>query len=304
MLMSLVFMLIALLLDWLIGEVKRWHPLVGFGHIANWLEHHFNHSSHNNPVRFFMGLLAWSLAVLPLTVLIGWLCQLSYFNLVLPALILYCCLGHRSLYDHISPIIKALQENNREQAKRYTSYIVSRDPAHIEVEKASIESVLENGNDAIFGALFWFMVLGVPGVVLYRLANTLDAMWGYRTSRFDYFGKTAARIDDVLNLIPARLTALSYTLLGHTRFAWHCWRTQARLWDSPNAGPVMAAGAGALNISLGGAAVYHGEIHQRPQLGTHPTATTADISRALYLVSRAVLLWLVVYALICGVSYA
>ncbi|MCY1431441.1 Cobalamin biosynthesis protein CobD [compost metagenome] len=139
---------------------------------------------------------------------------------------------------------------------------------------------------------------GAPGVVLYRLSNTLDAMWGYRNARFERFGWAAAKIDDVLNFIPARLVALTYALLGRTRQALRCWREQAPQWDSPNAGPVMAAGAGALGVALGGAARYHGEVHERPQLGTGEPPRAADIWRALALVRQGVLLWLAVILLL------
>jgi adenosylcobinamide-phosphate synthase len=144
-------------------------------------------------------------------------------------------------------------------------------------------------------------VAGGPGAVLFRLANTLDAMWGYRNRRFLHYGRVAARIDDALNYVPARLTALSYVLLapGATgrRLAWRCWREQAPAWSSPNAGPVMASGAGALGLALGGAARYDGEIEQRPPLGRGAPAAAGDIERAWRLVWRTTLLWLALAAI-------
>ena len=150
----------------------------------------------------------------------------------------------------------------------------------------------------------WFALLGGPGALLFRLANTLDAMWGYRNERYLRFGWAAARIDDVLNFVPARLTALSYALLGHTACALRCWRTQAPTWDSPNAGPVMAAGAGALDLSLGGPAVYHGRLEERPPLGAGAPARAADIDKALALVHNSTWLWLFGTALVSVLAHA
>jgi adenosylcobinamide-phosphate synthase len=286
-------------LDLLLGEARRWHPLVGFGHLAAWLERHLNRGR----LRIARGALAWCLAVLPASAL-AW-CACSAAGLALHAALLYLCIGLRSLRDHALPIHAALAAGDLPRARWLTSRIVSRDTTHAQaadLAKAGAESLLENGNDAVFSTLFWFLVGGGPGAVLFRLANTLDAMWGYRSERYDLFGRVAARIDDVLNFIPARLTALSYVLLAganRTR-AWRCWRAQAPRWSSPNAGPVMASGAGALGVTLGGAATYGGAVEQRPVLGSGPAAEADDIVRAWRLVWRTTLLWTIGALVACA----
>ncbi|WP_122652145.1 CobD/CbiB family cobalamin biosynthesis protein, partial [Burkholderia pseudomallei] len=209
--------------------------------------------------------------------------------------LLWFALGARSLAEHVAPIAAALLRRDLAAARALTARIVSRDTSAADeaaLSRAAVESALENGNDAIFGALFWFAIAGGPGALLFRLANTLDAMWGYRTPRFARFGWAAARIDDALNWAPARLTAASYALLGDTASAWCCWRAQARHWDSPNAGPVMAAGAGSLNVVIGGPAVYHGAIEDRPVLGAGEPAAPVHVAAALSLVARTMILWL------------
>ena len=285
-------------LDRLLGEARRWHPLVVFGCLANGIEKIFNRATNHGLLRRVCGVLAWALAVLPWVVLVilgnpggaaGWL---------LDVFLLYLALGGRSLAEHAERVAADLAAGDLPAAREHVGWIVSRQTEQLDesgVAKASVESTLENGNDAIFGALFWFGLLGGAGAVLFRLVNTLDAMWGYKTERFLDFGWGAARIDDLLNYIPARLTALSYALCGRTRQALDCWWRQAPLWESPNAGPVMAAGAGSLGLSLGGAAVYHGHVEERPVLGEGDAARGQDIPRALTLVRRSIALWLTVY---------
>jgi adenosylcobinamide-phosphate synthase len=142
------------------------------------------------------------------------------------------------------------------------------------------------------------LAVGASAALIYRFANTLDAMWGYRGERFEAFGWAAARLDDVLNWIPARLTALTYALLGNMRQALICWRVQGIKWKSPNAGPVMAAGAGALEITIGGRACYGGAWQERPTLGVGAPPTADDVHRTLLLIRNGVLLWLAVIVLI------
>jgi adenosylcobinamide-phosphate synthase len=302
--MTLFVLVSAVLIDWVLGEPKRWHPLVGFGKLVRWLEALMYIQQQSAAVKILSGGLAWLLLVLPSIVLTYYLVSIPQWGTAIAIVIVYLCIGHQSLYAHVHPITDALKANDLARARDLASLIVSRDKATLDIPKATIESVLENGNDAIFAALFWFVVAGVPGIVAYRLANTLDAMWGYKNPTYLYFGRIAARLDDVMNFIPARLTALTYALLGNTRNALHCWKKQAPLCESPNAGPVMSAGAGSLNIALGGAASYGGQWHQRPHLGTETKAQAIDIERALKLVSLSLWFWLFTIGVITGVSYA
>ena len=291
--------LAAVLLDRLLGETRRWHPLVGFGNLATALETKLNQRS------LSAGIVAWLICVVPWVALAFWLRPFAPF--AVDVVLLYFALGAQSLCEHAAAIAKPLHEGRLDEARQRVGWIVSRETSQLDasgVAKAGVESVLENGNDAIFGTLFWFALLGGPGALLFRLANTLDAMWGYRTERYNLFGRCAARFDDALNWLPARLTALTYALLGETRQAFNCWQAQAPSWDSPNAGPVMAAGAGSLGIALGGTAIYHGQEEIRPPLGQGPAPVAADLYRAITLVKRSLWLWLATLFIIFGALHA
>ncbi|KVT35324.1 adenosylcobinamide-phosphate synthase CbiB [Burkholderia ubonensis] len=284
---------IAVIVDRAVGEPSAAHPLVAFGRLAARIEAALNTGRRGR----LTGIAAWLAAVAPPVLIAAWLAAALPAPLAaaLHVALLWFALGAKSLADHLAPIAAALFRHDLPGARALTARIVSRDTSAADegaLSRAAVESALENGNDAIFGALFWFVIAGGPGALMFRLANTLDAMWGYRTPRFLTFGWAAARIDDLLNWVPARLTAASYALLGDTASAWRCWRTQARHWDSPNAGPVMAAGAGSLNVQLGGPAVYHGELEHRPVLGAGSPASAAHIVAALSLVTRTLALWL------------
>lgn len=292
----LIKILIALVLDQILGEPRRWHPLVGFGTLASRLETRFNQGTQ----RVLNGAFAWALAVLPWVAMAYWLS--SHFGWLFDIVILYLAIGRKSLFEHSQRVWQALTQADLESARHHTGMIVSRETTALDetgCTRAAIESVLENANDGILGALFWFALLGAPGVVLYRLANTLDAMWGYRTERFNAFGRAAARIDDVLNFIPARLCAFVYAVAGDFPRAIDSWRTQAHLLKSPNGGPVMTAGAGALNLQLGGPAVYHGITFDKPFFGGEIIPQPDDILRANRLVDRAIV---VVIFLLAGVT--
>ncbi len=288
---------LAMLLDYLFGEPRRWHPLIGFGRLVSWLEQRLWRAESSPLAARLRGMLGVALLLIPISAGVFYISQFEWLATVFGVLVLYLAIGGRSLAQHAMQVRDALRENNTAKARAMVGRLVSRDTRSLnetQISNATVESVLENGCDAVFAALFWFVIAGAPGVIFYRLANTLDAMWGYRNDRYRHFGWAAARLDDVLNFIPARLTALTYAVLGEFQKAIRCWRHQAYSWKSPNAGPVMAAGAGALSLQLGGAATYHGELQQRPPLGLDKLPQASDIQRAVRLVNRGMLLWLLV----------
>ncbi len=281
----------ALLLDRWLGEPQRWHPLMGFGYIASRLARRVNHGRY----RRVRGMSAWLLLVLPLPLLVWALSRQVEEESVTGYVIMTGCLwfsiGWQSLREHGLSVAQAYDEQGLSAARSQVARMVSRDVDSMDeaaVARATIESLLENGSDAIIAPLFWFVLLGPAGALLYRLANTLDAMWGYRTDRWQGFGWCSARLDDVLNWLPARMTALLYALWGDKAQAWHCWRQQACHCASPNGGVVMCSGAGALGILLGGGAFYHGVWQARTVMGRGATATLVDIDRSVRLVDQAV----------------
>jgi len=289
--------LVAVLLDTVLGEPKRFHPLAGFGRIALRVESSlFGHEQLNAVQRKFRGVMAWCIVVLPFVGFVFWLThQFVWLAVIVESVLLYLAIGNKSLAQHAMAVSNALIQSDLPLARHQIQMMVSRDTENMQdedISRATIESVLENGNDAIFAAIFWFLVLGGPGIVLYRLSNTLDAMWGYRNQRYYAFGWFAARVDDVLNWFPARLAAITYALVGRTRNALYCWKTQAKLWKGINPGVVMATGAGALGLSLGGAAQYHGQQVVRPLLGQGSTPNALSINASVRLVQRSLWLWL------------
>ncbi|MCL1477990.1 adenosylcobinamide-phosphate synthase CbiB [Marinobacter sp. M3C] len=301
--------LLGLILDQLLGEPRRLHPLAGFGNLASVLERLLNSAPRNAWRSLILGALALCALVLPLLFLAIWLSAVltGFWLLLAQAAALYFALSLRGLAEHGLAVAQPLQRGELDAARGQVSRIVSRQASALDeqgVAAAATESMLENGADAVFASLFWFLVGGIPGVIVHRAVNTLDAMWGYRNPQFLYFGRAAARLDDVMGWVPARLTALTYTLLGNRKLAWYCWRRQAPQWDSPNAGPVMAAGAGALNVQLGGPSPYAQGVKQRPYLGGTSPASANSIQAAIALVRHGTWLWLAVIFAITGLVVA
>lgn len=295
--MSLTLTLaLAVALDYCLGEPRPlYHPLVAFGKWATAVEKGLLHTNHSAVGQKIAGVLALSCVLIPCLAGSFYLPNEPILHDMIDVLLVYFCIAARSLQQHAQAVHTALATDDLPLARSQVSKIVSRECEQmtvLDVRRATIESVLENGADAIFAPLVWFVLLGPFGILLHRLANTLDAMWGYKNQRYQNFGWAAARLDDVLNWLPARLTAVSYAALGDYRQGLFAWRHQAHLLDSPNAGPVMAAGAGALNLELGGPARYHGQLKNKPWFGGQRTPENSDIMRAIRLVYATLGLWL------------
>lgn len=287
---------LAWLLDRILGEPRYGHPLAGFGFVAVKAQTLLNIIPHKSWPSLVLGVVAWCLLVLPLLTGYFYLRSTIPHGWVLDLLLLYLALGGQSLIQHVLPIQQALADNNLPVARESLAMIVSRETAALDQQQicnATVESLFENSNDAIYGTLFWFSVAGGAGALLYRLGNTLDAMWGYRNTQYEYFGKFAARMDDLLNLIPAWLTALWFSLQGK---AWRNMTTiwyQGLKWKSPNAGLVMASGAASIGVSLGGEASYGGALQQRPVIGIGAMAQLQSVSRAIQRVRVTTFIWLI-----------
>lgn len=290
---------LALMLDGLLGDPRRWHPVAGFGYLAGRLEQACYRPGLSASTLLVRGAAACLLLLCPPVLCLWWVTLgASPMSVALiDVVVLYFCIGNRSLAQHARAVEIPLTVDDLPGARGALALLVSRDTetlAAAGLVRGSVESVLENGHDAVLAPLCWYLIGGAPAVLLHRLANTLDAMWGYRSDRYRYFGRMAARVDDVLGWLPARACALLYALTGKLWPALRCWRRQGGRTASPNAGVVMAAGAGALGIWIGGPAVYGGQIRPRPVLGSGREARPDDISRALHLLWRAIAVFVLI----------
>jgi adenosylcobinamide-phosphate synthase len=222
----------------------------------------------------------------------------------LGGVLVWAAVGARSLQREASELGAQLSAGNLDEARRRIPRLVGRDPATLDaagMARAAIESVAENTADAAVAPLLWGGFCGPAGVVAHRVVNTLDAMVGHHSARYERFGYAAARLDDLAGLLPARLTALLAAVLarrvgGEPMEAWRIWRRDAPAHPSPNAGPCEAAFAGALGVRLGGPTVYPYGLSARPWLGDGRDPGPADVGRAVML-SRDITY---ASALLCG----
>lgn len=270
--------------DLVLADPSRFHPVAGYGQAARAVERRLYADSRAAGVGFVA--VAVGGPMLGATVLDRRVPPSA--RPVLLAAALWAALGGTSLRAEAAVMGRLLASGDLPASRDRLGHLCGRDPRGLdepELARAAIESVAENTADAVLGPLLWGAVLGLPGVVGYRAANTLDAMVGYRSARYLRFGWAAARLDDVANLAPARLcaalTALVAPLVGGSpRTTWRTWRRDGDSHPSPNAGQCEAAFAGALGITLGGTNVYGGEVETRGRLGDGPAPLGPDVARS------------------------
>ena len=274
-------LLIGWVLDLLIGD-PTWlpHPVVGFGKMISWGEHRLNQGLH----RMLKGALL-AIGLILLVFFVAWYLRYLLQSLhdvaviIFDAVIIFYCLAGTTLIREVRAVFHAL-DRSLEEGRQQVARIVGRDTTELsaqEVRTAALETLAENLSDGVIAPLFWFALLGTPGMLAYKMVNTLDSMIGYKTERYKAFGCWAAHIDDVANYIPARLTAL-LMILALLKFVWKNGRRHA----SPNSGYPEAALAGILDCRFGGPHYYFGQLFDKPYIGENERLlTTDDMTKAV-----------------------
>jgi adenosylcobinamide-phosphate synthase len=304
----LLLLYAGLVVDALFGEMN-WlfralpHPIILAGRSIAWFERHLNRPRLPGWVRCIFGVLT-VIVLVGIAAALGaglrWLCRATLVGAAAEAFAVAVLVAQRSLFDHVAAVSSALLYNGLAGGRAAVSHIVGRDPYSLDgpgVARAAIESLAENFSDGVVAPAFWYLVLGLPGIFAYKMANTLDSMIGHKSERYRAFGWAAARFDDLLNLVPARLSGLLIAVAAvfdhetHGGSALWIMLRDGRKHHSPNAGWPEAAMAGALGLRLAGPRHYLDGIVEDPFLGNGtPIATITDITLALRLYFRACLI--------------
>lgn len=302
--MDWLFVILPLLLGWfldlLIGD-PAWlpHPVVGFGKMISFGEHRLNKGTHRKLKGALMAI-----------VLISMVFAVAYFGLsILPPfgrvgvdlILIFYCLAGTTLIREVRQVFLAL-DRSLDEGRKQVARIVGRDTSELsaqEVRTAALETLAENLSDGVIAPLFWFAILGIPGMLAYKMVNTLDSMIGYKTDRYRDFGCWAAHIDDIANYIPARLTALLMIVAaGEPRLTGFVWRN-GRNHASPNSGYPEAALAGILNCRFGGPHYYFGQLFDKPFIGTNDRPLTTDDMRTAVQINRTAEVLMVLAVCMC-----
>ena len=296
-----IALLIGWVLDLLFGDPQRLpHPIVWFGKTIAFCEHRLNKGSHRKPkgALVAIGLIAATFAI---GTMINWYCNTTLLPIINAVIVFYCLAG-TTLIREVRQVFHAL-DCSLEEGRTQVARIVGRDTSELsaqEVRTAALETLAENLSDGVIAPLFWLAVLGAPGMLAYKMVNTLDSMIGYKTERYRDFGCWAAHIDDVANYIPARLTALLMIITQKEpsllcKFVWRYGRKHA----SPNSGYPEAALAGILNCRFGGPHYYFGELFDKPYIGENDRELTTEDMKKAVRVNRTAEVIMVVLTALC-----
>ena len=277
---------LGVLADELLGDPRRGHPVAGFGTAAAALERPLYRDCRRAGGQY---TAACVLPVLATAALVERrTAPHPVVRTVAIAAATWTVIGGRSLRRIATELAAALDRQDLQAARDLVPSLCGRDPDRLDaagLARATVESVAENTSDSVTAPLFWGAVAGLPGLLGYRAINTLDAMVGHRSARYARFGTAAARLDDLANLVPARLTAVLTVVLagrvgGSPARAYRAWRADAAAHPSPNAGQCEAAAAGALDLVLGGETSYPSHTEHRPVLGSGRAPQPSDVARA------------------------
>ena len=269
-----VYILIsAFVLDSLLGDPRGLpHLIVGYGNLITWGEKFLN----KNNYRFQKGMLMTSLLVLVSFALPNYLLFLLVDNpfayIIFSTVILFYCIANKTLVDEGKAVFNALHEKGLDEGRKRLSWIVGRDTSQLstqQIRMATFETMAENLSDGVIAPLFYFVLFGVPGAMAYKMINTLDSMIGYRNERYEKFGKFAAILDDVVNYIPARLTAILMLIVSFKLSGLLFVFKEGKKHSSPNAGYPEAALAYILDCQFGGPNNYFGRLVDKPFIGTN-----------------------------------
>ena len=302
---SAISLLIGWMLDLLIGDpIRLPHPIVWFGKIIAFLEHRLNKGAH----RKLKGALT-ALFLVGVVFLVTWGIRYllspypSYLTILFDAIIIFYCLAGTTLIREVQAVFRAL-DRSLDEGRQQVARIVGRDTTELsaqEVRTAALETLAENLSDGVIAPLFWFALLGTPGMLAYKMVNTLDSMIGYQTARYRDFGCWAAHMDDIANYLPARLTAFLMILSQRNCFSPSLYRfvwCNGKKHASPNSGYPEAALAGILNCRFGGPHTYFGQRFDKPYIGDNDRLLNIyDMKKAIR-VNRMAELWMVIIVLL------
>lgn len=299
-------LLVGVLMDCALGDPMGLpHPVVGYGRLISFFEHRWNHGQNRKLKGMLMTVLLVAGAAAGVWGVLVMARNLSvWLEVVLSAVLVFYCLAGKTLIDEVQAVFRET-DVSLERGRKQVARIVGRDTSELtaqEVRIAALETLAENLSDGVVAPLFWYMVAGVPGMMAYKMVNTLDSMVGYKNERYRDFGCFAARLDDVANYIPARLTALLMVLVSGRWSLLAFVKRYGRQHASPNSGYPESALAGILDCRFGGPHVYFGQVVDKPWIGENCRAVnTADMQVAVAVNRRVEAALLLVYflAVVC-----